>query len=92
MHLDPAAALLAVIVIGVAVGLVFDRFAGPGWLSRQVAGVRRSILTSALVGIAGAFIGWHLALLLARGSGQVVALVAAVVGAAAVLWIWRTLR
>jgi uncharacterized membrane protein YeaQ/YmgE (transglycosylase-associated protein family) len=92
MRLDPAAAFLAVLAIGIVVGLIFDRFAGPGWLSRQIAGARRSLLTSALVGIAGAFIGWHLALLLALASNQVVALIAAALGAALLLWVWRTLR
>ncbi len=90
--LDPAVTFLLVLVIGAVVGILFDRFAGAGWLSRQVAGARRSVLTSALVGIAGAFIGFHLATLVARASGPLVALIAAATGAAVILWIWRTVR
>ena len=53
--------LLIVLLIGIVAGLIFDRLAGPGWLTRQVAGSRRSIVTSSLVGIAGSFIGFHVA-------------------------------
>jgi uncharacterized membrane protein YeaQ/YmgE (transglycosylase-associated protein family) len=90
--LDPAITFLLVLVIGAAAGILFDRVAGPGWLSRQVAGARRHMLTSVLVGIAGAFIGFHLATLVAAGSGPVVMLIGAAAGAALVLWIWRTVR
>ena len=89
MRLDPTVTVLLVILIGVAAGLIFDRVAGPGWFSRQFAGPR-GMITSALVGIAGAFIGYHVALLLAfRG---LAALVGALLGAAAVLWGWRMAR
>jgi hypothetical protein len=47
--LGPGAVLLVLLIIGIAAGLLFDRFAGPGWLSRQVAGANRTLLTSALV-------------------------------------------
>jgi uncharacterized membrane protein YeaQ/YmgE (transglycosylase-associated protein family) len=89
MRLDPTVMVLLVILIGVAAGLIFDRVAGPGWFSRQFAGTR-GMVTSALVGIAGSFIGYHIALLLAlRG---VTALIGAVLGAAVVLWAWRMAR
>lgn len=54
---DPFIVLLVVIVIGVVAGLAYDRVAGPGWLGRQIAGSRRGVVTSALVGIAGSFTG-----------------------------------
>jgi uncharacterized membrane protein YeaQ/YmgE (transglycosylase-associated protein family) len=90
--LDPAITFLLVLVIGAVAGILFDRVAGPGWLSRQVSGARRGQLTSALVGIAGAFIGFHLESLVLRTGGIVAALIAAALGAALVLWIWRTVR
>ena len=62
--LNPGVIFLLLLVIGIAAGLLFDRFAGPGWLSRQVAGPNRLMLTSALVGIAGSFVGYHLAVLI----------------------------
>jgi uncharacterized membrane protein YeaQ/YmgE (transglycosylase-associated protein family) len=86
---DPAVTFLVILVIGIAAGLLFDRLAGPSWLARQFSGSSRGIITSALVGIAGAFIGFHIAVLLALGSGLLMAVVAAALGAAAVLFAWR---
>jgi len=80
-----------VAVIGIVVGLAFDKVAGPGWLTRQIAGENRMMLTSALVGIAGAFIGFHLTITIGLGAG-VGALIGAVLGAAAVLWLWRVVK
>ena len=85
---DPAITFLVILVIGIAAGLLFDRLAGPSWLARQFAGPSRGIITSALVGIAGAFIGFHIAVL-ALGSGLAMAVIASVLGAAAVLFGWR---
>ena len=86
---DPAVIFLLVLVIGVAAGFLFDRLAGPSWLARQFSGSTRGIVTSALVGVAGAFIGFHIAALLALGGGLVTSLVAAAAGAAIVLFAWR---
>ena len=88
--MTPAAIFLILLVIGIAAGLLFDRFAGPGWLSRQIAGSTRTMVTSALVGIAGSFVGYHLAGVL--GIGGYGALIVAVVGAAVILWVWRLMR
>jgi uncharacterized membrane protein YeaQ/YmgE (transglycosylase-associated protein family) len=88
--LGPGVTFLVLLVIGIAAGLLFDRFAGPGWLSRQIAGGTRMMLTSSLVGIAGSFVGHALAVLL--GITAYAALLAAAVGALAVLWAWRTVR
>jgi uncharacterized membrane protein YeaQ/YmgE (transglycosylase-associated protein family) len=49
-----------------------------------------SMITSALVGVAGAFVGFHLAEALKLTAE--VAVVAAAAGAAAVLFGWRTVR
>jgi len=87
---DPALTFLLILVIGAVAGLIFDRLAGPGWLARQVTGPR-GYLTSALVGIAGAFIGFHLAVLL-RLTGDLTSFIAAALGAALILFVWRAIR
>lgn len=86
---DPAVTFLLVLIVGIAAGILFDRLAGPSWLARQFSGSTRGIVTSALVGIAGAFVGYHIAGLLALGAGLVMSLVAAAAGAAVVLFAWR---
>ena len=86
---DPVVTFLLVLVIGVAAGILFDRLAGPSWLARQFSGSTRGIVTSALVGVAGAFVGFHIGLLLALGGGLVTTVIAAAVGAAVVLFAWR---
>jgi uncharacterized membrane protein YeaQ/YmgE (transglycosylase-associated protein family) len=88
--LSPAAVFAILLVIGIAAGILFDRFAGPGWLSRQISGPRRLVATSSLVGIAGSFVGYHLALLI--GLTGYAALIGAIVGAGIVLWAWRMVR
>ena len=88
--LNPAAVFVIVLLIGIAAGILFDRFAGPGWLSRQIAGKNRTMVTSMLVGIAGSFIGYHVTGLLALG--LYAPLIGAIIGAAVVLWAWRTIR
>jgi uncharacterized membrane protein YeaQ/YmgE (transglycosylase-associated protein family) len=90
MTLTPAVTFLIVLVIGVVAGLLVDRFAGPSWFKRQIAGAMPSMITSALVGVAGAFGGFHLAEAF-KLTAQI-ALVGAVLGAAAVLLGWRTVR
>jgi uncharacterized membrane protein YeaQ/YmgE (transglycosylase-associated protein family) len=93
MRINPALAFFLILVIGIVAGLIFDRIAGPGWLTRQVAGSRRGIVTSSLVGIAGSFIGFHVATLLAISpAGGWLPFLLAAVGAAVVLWLWRMMR
>ena len=86
---DPAVTFLLVLVVGIAAGILFDRVAGPSWLARQFSGSTRGIITSALVGVAGAFAGYHIAGLLSLGIGLVMPLIAAAAGAAVVLFAWR---
>jgi len=90
MNLNPMVSFLIVLAIGVVGGLAFDHLAGPGWFKRQIAGAMPGMITSALVGIAGAFVGFHLALSLKLSVDA--ALVGAVAGTAAVLLGWRTVR
>jgi uncharacterized membrane protein YeaQ/YmgE (transglycosylase-associated protein family) len=88
---DPIVTFLLVLVIGIVAGVLFDRLAGPSWLARQFSGSTRAIITSALVGVAGAFVGYHIALL-ALGGGLVTSVIAAAAGAAVVLFAWRMAR
>jgi uncharacterized membrane protein YeaQ/YmgE (transglycosylase-associated protein family) len=92
MNLDPVVTFIIVLLIGIVAGIGFQRAARPSWLSRQIAGGRRADLTSALVGIAGAFIGFHLAALLFLAGGMLVIFLGAVLGAVVVLWGWREIR
>lgn len=90
--MSPILTLVVILLIGVVVGIAALRMSKPGWLSRQIAGGRRAEVTSALVGIAGAFIGFHIAALLGIGGGEIVLLVGAVLGAALVVWVWREVK
>jgi uncharacterized membrane protein YeaQ/YmgE (transglycosylase-associated protein family) len=93
MHaIDPVAAFILIVAIGVAAGMLFDRFAGPSWLALQFGGQRGSA-TSSLVGVAGAFLGYHLAALGGMiGLGGYAVFIGAAVGAAIVLLLWRMIR
>jgi uncharacterized membrane protein YeaQ/YmgE (transglycosylase-associated protein family) len=86
---DPVITFFLVLAIGIIAGLLFDRLAGPSWLARQFSGSTRGIITSALVGVAGAFVGYHIAVLLALGGGLVTSIIAAAAGAVVVLFAWR---
>lgn len=88
MILTPLTAFLFVLIIGILCGLAFDRFMGPGWFTRQMAGSRRHSVTSALVGIAGAFVGFHLFVILGLVTG-IATLLGAILGALVVLYAWR---
>ena len=90
---DPVAILLVILVAGIVAGVIFDRLAGPSWLSRQFAGSTRGLVTGSLIGIAGASIGYHLASIFGLVRTSWIALVlAAAAGAAVVLWAWRMVR
>jgi uncharacterized membrane protein YeaQ/YmgE (transglycosylase-associated protein family) len=86
---DPIVTFVLLLVIGIVAGVLYDRLAGPSWLARQFAGSTRGIVTSALVGVAGAFVGYHISVLLTLGGGLVTTVIAAAAGAALVLFAWR---
>jgi uncharacterized membrane protein YeaQ/YmgE (transglycosylase-associated protein family) len=89
MYTDPFVSFIIVLLIGIAAGLIFDRFMGASWVTR-LAGSQRRMITSALVGIAGAFIGYNVfALLGAVISGSLGLFIGAILFAALVLWLWR---
>lgn len=78
---------LIVLIIGIIAGLVFNRYAQT-WLSRQLI-TRQSDVTTALVGVAGAFIGFHLGVIIGLLPTPLMLYIAALVGAFVVLWLWR---
>lgn len=79
---------LVIVVIGIVVGLAFNRY-GRSWLGRQVAGATGAgDVTYALVGIAGSFMGFHIGVILGL-LPSILLYVAAVLGAAVTLWLWR---
>jgi uncharacterized membrane protein YeaQ/YmgE (transglycosylase-associated protein family) len=79
--------LLIVVAIGILVGLLFNRY-GQNWLSRQFT-TRQSDITTALVGIAGAFIGYHVGAIIGLLPSPLMLYIFAIIGAALVLWLWR---
>ena len=79
--------LLIILGIGVIAGLVFNHRAR-GWLGR-LGSTGRSEVTAALVGIAGAFIGFHLSVILGLLPSPLMHYIVAAIGALAVLWLWR---
>ena len=89
---DPAVSFVLVLLIGIVAGLIAHRISRVSWLS-HITGSHRAAVTNVLVGVAGAFVGYHIAVLLRLGgSGSLVPLLGAVAGAALVLWAWRTLK
>lgn len=79
--------LIVILIIGIVAGLVFNRYSHT-WLSRQLV-TRQSDFTTALVGIAGSFIGFHLAVVIGLLPTPLMLYLAAIVGALLVLWLWR---
>jgi len=79
--------LLIVLTIGIAAGLLFNRY-GQTWLSRQFT-TRHSDVTAALIGIAGAFIGFHFGVIFGLLPSPLLLYIAAAIGALVVLWAWR---
>ncbi len=75
--------LVIVIIIGIVVGLVVNRY-GRGWF-----GSRASDPTVSLVGIAGAFMGFHLGSVLGLVPTPTAEYLLAIVGAFVTLWAWR---
>lgn len=78
-----------VLIIGIVVGVAFNR-AGSTILTRAASSVTGvGIGTSALVGISGAFIGFHLAVILGLLPTPLMLYLAAPVGAVVTVWLWR---
>ena len=90
--MTPTLTFIIILLIGIIVGIAVEGMARASWLSRQIAGGRQAEVTSTLVGIAGTFIGFHLAALVALSAGMIVLFIAAIIGAALVVWDWREIR
>lgn len=81
--------LIVILAIGIIVGLVFSRY-GRSWLGRQASGATgMGDVTYALVGIAGSFIGFHIAVILGVLPTPLMLYLAAIAGAAITVWLWR---
>lgn len=89
--MDPILTFIVVLVIGIVVGIAAQRFMARGWFHRELAGGTRADVTASLVGIAGAFIGFHLVALMGMISIGAV-LLGALIGAIVIVFIWRQLR
>jgi hypothetical protein len=79
--------LIVILIIGAVVGLGFNRYAR-SWLAR-LGSTTRSDITAALVGIAGAFIGFHISVILGLLPSPLMHYILAALGALIVLWLWR---
>ncbi len=79
---------ILLIVIGIVVGVLFNR-RGRSWLGRQVADATGAgDVTYSLVGIAGSFMGFHVGVILGLLPSMML-YVAAIIGAALTIWLWR---
>ena len=79
---------IILVVIGIVVGLIFNRY-GRGWLGRQVADATGvGDITYSLIGIAGSFMGYHIGIILGLLPSALLYLIA-IIGAALTLWLWR---
>jgi uncharacterized membrane protein YeaQ/YmgE (transglycosylase-associated protein family) len=78
---------LIVLIIGIVAGLFFNRYAR-SWLAR-LGTTTHSDITAALVGIAGAFIGFHISVILGLLPSPLMHYILAAAGALVVLWLWR---
>ena len=90
--MSPLVIFILVLAIGIAAGVIAQRAFRRSWLTQQLTGGRRALVTSALVGVAGAFVGFHVSALVSAAAEPIVLLIGAVVGAALVLWGWREIR
>ncbi len=75
--------LVVVTLIGIIAGLAVTRY-GRGWF-----GTRASDFTAALVGIAGAFLGFHIGVVAGLTPVPFADYLVAIVGALVTLWAWR---
>ncbi len=72
--------ILFLVVIGAAAGLIATR----------MMRVETDLLTAIVIGIVGAFAGWVMLRFVLMMSGWVVLTAAAVGGAMALIWLWKT--
>jgi uncharacterized membrane protein YeaQ/YmgE (transglycosylase-associated protein family) len=75
--------LVIVLAIGIVAGLLVNRY-GRGWFAGRGSG-----FTVALIGIAGAFIGFHLGAAVGLVPFPLMDYIAAIIGAVILLWVWQ---
>jgi uncharacterized membrane protein YeaQ/YmgE (transglycosylase-associated protein family) len=81
--------LLVVLVIGLVVGVVFSR-QGRSRLGKQATVITGlGDATYALVGIAGSFIGFHVANILGLLPTPLMLYIGALIGAVLTVWMWK---
>ena len=85
--------ILFVVVIGILCGIIAQRLLRGPWITEVFRSSLRGTLTHALIGIAGAFLGFHAAMLAGLGVTQAfVPFLSAAIVAGLLLWGWRSLR
>ena len=77
---------LVVLAIGAVIGILLNRYIR-AWLT-TLAGPSHADRTAALVGVAGAFIGFHLGVIVGLLPSPLMHFVAAAGGAALIVWLW----
>ena len=80
--------LLVIVLIGIVAAVVLSRYR-QGRLTRKAGGSRQLDVTASLVGIAGAFIGFQIGVVLELNPLPLMQYLLAVIGALVVLWLWR---
>lgn len=80
--------LIIIVIIGIVAGLIFNRY-GRGWFARNIGNTQHMDITAALVGIAGAFLGFHIGVVLELLPLPLMQYLLALIGAVVVLVIWR---
>jgi hypothetical protein len=86
--MNPLGTFLLLVVFGAAVGFAMNRY-GRSWFGRHITGATSAgDVTYGLVGIAGSFMGFHIAAILGLLSPLLMYLLA-IGGAALTVWLWR---
>lgn len=74
--------ILAIIIIGAAAGFLATRFMR----------VQMDVVTTVVIGIAGALVGWFILRFLVTVSGWAAGFVGAVLGTMLLVWLWQKYR
>jgi hypothetical protein len=89
---DASLMLLLILLIGIAVGLLMYRYAGSRWITLANAVYHhKARLSDERTCWRCGFTGYHLATIAGAG-GTGIALIAAAMGAALLVWAWRTIK
>lgn len=65
--------------------------AATGFLATRIMKVQTDVITTVLIGVAGALIGWVALRFLLALSGWVAIVLGALAGAIALIWLWKTI-